>query len=148
MINEETATYERGADGKYIKGEPMTYTGEDLWHDGNVILLVNDQCVSAGDDMTYMMGEYPNVRVYGFTRTNSSCQAVTQIEMSAGTLSFSAGPNLDENAEVIIDTRTDRIGRTPFDEYIPFDSSAVAAIFDRGEDYQVDYLLNLINKSY
>ena len=31
LINEKTASFDRGPDGKYIKGEPVTYTGEALW---------------------------------------------------------------------------------------------------------------------
>ena len=139
VIDKESATFIRDAEGKYIKNEPLTYTGEDLWHDGQIILLVNAMCVSAGDDMTYTMGEYPNVKVMGFTRTNSSCQAVTYESLETGDISFSAVPNLDEESEPLIDTRSDRLGRTPFDEYIPMDTEAVKAIFDLGEDYALNY---------
>ena len=138
-INEKTASFERGEDGRYKMSEALTYEGEDLWHDGNIILLVNAECVSAGDDMTYIMGEYPNVKVVGFTRTNSSCQAVSGIKMEIGQLSFSAVPNVDENGDIIIDTFADRIGRTPFDEKIPFDQAAISSIFDNGEDYQLQF---------
>ncbi len=141
-LNEKTATFERGEDGKYIKGEPSSYQGEDIWHDGKIILLVNAECVSAGDDMVYMMGDYPNVRVMGLTSSNSSCQAVTGIELSNGSLSFSAVPNLDENGEIVIDTRTDHVGRTPFDEKIPMTLDVVDSIFNRGEDYLVDYVVD------
>lgn len=138
-INEKTASYERDKNGKYTLKEALTYNGEDLWHDGNIILLVNAECVSAGDDMTYIMGEYPNVRVMGLTRTNGSCQAVTAINLSVAQLSFSAVPNIDENGNVIIDTLTDHISRTPFDEKIPFDMAAVSSIFDNGTDYPLQY---------
>ena len=138
-INEKTASFERGEDGRYKMSEALTYEGEDLWHDGNIILLVNAECVSAGDDMTYIMGEYPNVKVVGFTRTNSSCQAVSGITMEIGQLSFSAVPNVDENGDIIIDTFADRVGRTPFDEKIPFDQAAISSIFDNGEDYQLQF---------
>ena len=85
------------------------------------------------------MGEYPNVRVMGLTRTNGSCQAVTAINLSVAQLSFSAVPNIDENGNVIIDTLTDHISRTPFDEKIPFDMAAVSSIFDNGTDYPLQY---------
>ena len=139
VINEKTATYERGADGKYTMGVPSTFQGEDIWHDGKVILLVNAMTVSAGDDMTYIMGDYPNVKVIGITRTNSSCQAVTQYSGEEGIISFSAVPNLFPDGTVAIDTFTDRIGRTPFDERIPIDQKAVTAIFDSGDDYILNY---------
>ena len=140
VINEKTATFERDENGRYIPAGPLTYTGEDLWHDGKIILLVNAECISAGDDMTYIMGEYPNVKVCGITRSNSSCQAVTGIRIGKGYLSFSAVPNIDENGNVVVDTLTNRVGRTPFDEYIPFDLEFVRAVFDRGEDPQLKYV--------
>ena len=139
VINEETASFERGEDGRYKMGVPSGYVGEDLWHDGQIILLVNAETVSAGDDMTYMMGDFPNVTVMGFTSSNSSCQAVTGIGMEAGEINFSAVPNLLPNGEIAIDTYTDHVGRTPFDEKIPMTQDAITAIFDRGEDYVLQY---------
>jgi hypothetical protein len=104
-----------------------------------------DQGILVGikrDDMTYIMGQFPNVKVMGFTSSNSSCQATTGIDFGAGGISFSAVPNLLENGEIAIDTYTDHIGRTPFDEKIPFDETAITTIFDNGEDYLLDYVTN------
>ena len=140
VINEKTASYDRNADGKYEMGVPSAYEGEDLWHDGKVILLVNSKCVSAGDDMTYIMGSLPNVKVMGFTRSNSSCQAVTGVGLEEGEISFSAVPTLFPDGEIAIDTYSDHVGRTPFDEKIPFDQEAINAIFDKGEDYLLNYV--------
>ena len=139
VINEKTASYDRDDQGRYTPGEALTYTGEDLWHDGKIILLVNARCISAGDDMTYICGAYPNVRIMGQTRTNSSCQAVTGIRVGEGYLSFSAVPNIDEKGNPVIDTGTGRIGGTPFDERIPLTKEAVSDVFDRGEDYVLAY---------
>ena len=140
VINEKTASYDRNADGKYEMGVPSAYEGEDLWHDGKVILLVNSKCVSAGDDMTYIMGSLPNVKVMGFTSSNSSCQAVTGAGLEEGEISFSAVPTLFPDGEIAIDTYSDHVGRTPFDEKIPFDQEAINAIFDKGEDYLLNYV--------
>ena len=139
-INEDTATFERGTDGKYKMGEDMlNYYGEDLWHDGQIILLVNAQTVSAGDDMVYMMGDFPNVKVMGTTKSNNSCQAVQGMEISTGQFAFSVVPNLTEDGEIAIDTLTDHESRVPFDEYIPMDEELITAIFDNGEDYILKY---------
>ena len=145
VINEKTAAFERNENGRYTPGEVLTYKGEDLWHDGNIILLVNGECVSAGDDMTYIMGEYPNVKVMGITGTNSSCQAVTQISAGNGALSFSAVPNIDSEGNVVIDTLTDRMGRTPFDEKIPVTGQLVSAVFDKGVDPVLGYVAAGLN---
>ena len=60
--------------------------------------------------------------------------------MEAGQIQFSAVPNLLPDGEVAIDTRTDHVGRTPFDEKIPFDKNVISAIFDKGEDYLLNYV--------
>ncbi|MBR3305642.1 MAG: hypothetical protein IKI75_00140 [Lachnospiraceae bacterium] len=141
QINEKEVRFERGADGKYIKGEPTTYVGEDLWAGREIILLVNAETVSAGDMMTYLMAEYPNVTIMGFTGSNSSCQAVSQIQLKTGSLSYSAVPNLDEEGELIIDTRTDHVSRVPVDHFIPLTEEAVRIIYDEDGDYVLDYAL-------
>ena len=142
VINEKTASYERGADGKYTKGEAITYEGEDLLHDCEIILLVNAETVSAGDLICYLMSDYPNVTIMGFTGSNSSCQAVTAVSTGCGDISFSAVPNLDENAEPIIDSRADHVRRVPIDTIIPLTAEAVHAIYENGEDYLLDYAKN------
>ena len=142
QINEEKVRFDRGSDGKYIKGVPVTYTGEDLWAGREIILLVNAETVSAGDMMTYLMAEYPNVTIMGFTGSNSSCQAVSQIGLKTGALSYSAVPNLDENSVPIIDTFTDHKSRVPVDHFIPLTEEAVDVIFNKGEDYVLEYAIN------
>ena len=139
VINEKTASFDRGPDGKYIKGEPVTYTGEALWAGRDIILLVNAETISAGDMMTYTMAAYPNVTVMGFTGSDSSCQAVSSISLKQGTLSYSAVPDLDENGDPIIDTCTDHVSRVPVDHFVPLTEEAVIAIFDEGEDYLLEY---------
>ena len=139
QINEKEVCYERGADGRYIMGEPVTYTGEDLWAGREIIVLVNAETVSAGDMMTYIMAEYPNVTIMGFTGSNSSCQAVSQIPLKTGELSYSAVPNLDADGDLIIDTRTDHVSRVPVDHFIPLTEDAIRVIYDEGEDYVLEY---------
>ena len=96
--------------------------------------------VSAGDDMVYVMGEFPNVKVMGFTESNHSCQAVSALELTVGRLAFSAVPNLQPDGEVAIDTLADHKSRMPFDEYVPFDQAAIRSVFEEGEDYLLQYI--------
>ena len=135
VINEKTACFERGEDGKYVKDKALAYDGEDLWNHGRILLLVNGETVSAGDEMTYLMSQYPNVTIMGYTKSNSSCQAVTQVSVGEGALSFSAVPNIDENGDAFIDALADRKGRVPIDIVVPVDRDMVTEIFDRGEDH-------------
>ena len=142
QINEKEVRYERGEDGKYIKGVPIKYSGEDLWAGRDIIVLVNAETVSAGDLMTYLMAQYPNVTIMGFTGSNSSCQAVSNIPLSTWRITYSAVPSLDENGVPTIDTFTDHKSRVPVDHFIPLTQEAVTAIFDKGEDYVLDHAIN------
>lgn len=135
VVDEKTASYKRGEDGKYIKGEPLTYEGEDLWKDGRITLLVNAETVSAGDEMTYLFSEFPNATVMGYTKSNSSCQAVSSIELDGASFSYSAVPNLDPEGNPLIDTFSDHVGRVPLDVRVPVDQEMLRMIFDRGEDH-------------
>ena len=142
VLNEKTGIFERGEDGKYQKGKAVTYSGEDLWKDGKIILLVNGETVSAGDDMTNLMAKFPNVWIMGFTKSNSSCQAVKEMRLSSGKITFSAVPNLDENGDVIIDTGVDHVGRVPCDEIVPITEEVIKKMFDKGEDFLLEYAIS------
>ncbi|MBR1598659.1 MAG: hypothetical protein IJ661_07115 [Lachnospiraceae bacterium] len=139
IINEKTASYERNGDGKYPVGEALSYDGEDLFADGNIIILVNAETVSAGDDMTNLMSEYPNVTIMGFTKSNCSCQAVTSVSLNGASFTFSAVPAVDAEGTPMIDSGVDHVGKVPIDVIVPFDEKAVTAIFESGEDYLLDY---------
>ena len=141
VLNEKTGIFERGEDGKYQKGKATNYSGEDLWKDGKIILLVNGETVSAGDDMTNQMAEFPNVWIMGFTKSNSSCQAVTEVKLSGGKVSFSAVPNLDENGAVVIDTFADHVGRVPCDEIVPLTEEVIYGMFLEGEDVLLNHAI-------
>lgn len=139
IINEKTASYERDENGKYPVGEALSYEGEDLFTDGEIILLVNAETVSAGDDMTNLMSEYPNVTIMGFTKSNCSCQAVTGVSLNGASFTFSAVPTVDATGTPMIDAFADHVGRVPIDVVVPFDDKAVNAVFEKGEDYLLEY---------
>ena len=63
-------------------------------------------------------------------------------ELSSGSISFSAVPNLLPSGEVAIDTYTDHVGRTPFDEKIPMTRELISGIFDKGDDYILKYAVD------
>lgn len=131
--------------GHYVVGEGTVFEGEDMWGDGQIILLVNANTVSAGDHFTALMSELDNVTIMGFTPTNCSGQAIRGVVFSDGVLSFSTVPTLNEDGTIYIDTSSDRIATTPLDVRIPFDEYAVDAIFNKGEDYIMSYALDYID---
>ncbi|MGN0436945.1 MAG: S41 family peptidase [Lachnospiraceae bacterium] len=121
--------------GNYIPGEALTYEGEGLWEDGDILLLINAECVSAGDHFIMMMSEFDNVKTMGFTKSMSSAQAVNSVSLDSGILMYSGVPVLDENSNIFVDTNENRISSIPLDEKISFDETAVNALFDRNQDF-------------
>lgn len=123
------------ASGKYVVGNGLYFQGENLWKDGEIIILVNAMTISAGDHFTQIMSAFDNVTIMGFTRSNSSGQGVQGVRFERGSLSFSAIPALREDGSIFIDTDASRISEVPLDVKIPFDERAVEALFEKGEDY-------------
>ncbi len=145
VINLDTIQYEKGSEeNTYQIGECETYQGENLWGHGQVILLVNSQTVSAGDHFTKLAAEFPNVTVMGFTHTNCSAQGVKEVTLEEGSLSYSAALLLNEDGTVFIDTDSSREATVSLDVQIPFDKEAVEALFDKGEDYVLQYAMEYL----
>ena len=132
------------ATGKYVVGECTTYEGENLWGDGQIVLLVNAFCISAGDHFTEVMSVFDNVTVMGFTTTNCSGQAVRGVQFEKGILQFSTVPTLNEDGSIFIDTGVDRTATIELDVKIPFDETAAKAVFDEERDYAMEYVLDFI----
>lgn len=145
VLDEKDGTFVRDEDG-YMRGEAFTYRGEDLWQDRHIYILVNQECVSAGDWFTQEMDKYDNVTILGFTKSNGSGQGIHMLRTDEAALSFSAVVALDEDGRQKIDAGVDRIARTSIDETIAFDDKAVDALFNRGEDYVLEYCLDYIEK--
>ncbi|MBR1693606.1 MAG: peptidase S41 [Lachnospiraceae bacterium] len=134
--DEQNACYQKDEKtGTYMPGTVYTYQGEDVWKDGEIVILVNAQSVSASDHFVKVMRGMEHVTVAGFTKPNGSAQGISVLELESGALSFSASLLLDQEGEVFIDSGTERIGGNDVDVRIPFDEEAVRALFDDGEDY-------------
>lgn len=130
--------------GNYIMGDALTYQGEGLWDDGEILLLINAECVSAGDHFIMMMSKQENVTVMGFTKSMSSGQAVNSIKLDSGTLCYSGIPALDENGNIFIDTDASRISMIPLNEKVPFNQDAVKSLFDDKEDYLLNQAISYL----
>lgn len=133
--------------GSYIKGKEIAFQGEQLLGDGRVILLVNSETVSAGDDMVKIMEDMENVTVLGFTEPNGSCQAVNFKIGDFGTLSFSGCVTLDRDGSIFIDSGIDRQSSDGSGvQIIPFDETAIHALFDEHQDYLMDKALEMLKQ--
>ncbi len=147
VLDEKTCKFmKEETTGKYLVCDPISFTGENLWGDGKIILLVNGQCISAGDHFVQVMGDMDNVTVAGLTKSNASGQAICSTVAAGGVLTFSSVPSLDENGEIYIDTGKDHKSNVAFDVQIPLDSAAVSGLFDDGEDYALNYVVENLLK--
>lgn len=142
---EKKYKYDEAA-GKYVVGNGVTYNGEGVWGDGQIIILVSSGTISAGDHFADMMCIHDNVLIMGFTSSNCSGQAVRAVSFEAGTLQFSSVPTLNADGTIFIDADASRQATVPLDVKVPFDEKAVAAMFDNGEDYLMEYAKEYIDK--
>lgn len=132
--------------GKYVTDGDLSYNGENLWADGQIVILVNAECISAGDHLLYAMSEYPNVVIMGFTKSNGSGQAVNSISLESGMLTYSCIPTLDGEGNILIDSGTDHVAGVSLDQKVPFDETAVTALFDEQEDYLLSYAIRFMKE--
>lgn len=130
--------------GKYVMGTEITYTGENLWADGEIVILVNSGTISAGDHFTSLMGDFDNVTVMGFNATNGSGQGIRGISLAGGMLQFSSVPVLDAEGDIFVDTDDSGTSNVPLDVKVPFDAEAVHVLFDEGGDYVLEYALDYL----
>ena len=136
-------------DGEYITTQEHWVNGNGKWKELPVVLLVNSECLSAGDRLASLLGECPNVQVVGMTVTNGIDQNPTATCVtpnsdfllrypSVFSLSQQEGPNND--------TRADRESRMVLDRYIPITEEAVLRIFREDADYELEYVVDLLRE--
>lgn len=143
--DKDNACWAKDEDGNYLRGEDITYQGEELLGDGRVVLIVNSQSVSAADMMTKEAEALGNMTVIGFTSPNGSSQAVGQKRARNGSISFSNCIVLDSDGGIMIDSGTDRQSSDGDGvQIVAFDSEAISALFDSGEDYLLDRALEML----
>lgn len=137
VFDNKSASYEKESDGRYKKGDSFTFTGENVWENRKVTILVNAQSISAADHFVSIMKmlDLDNVTIMGFHKTNASAQAISGIPLKDGMITYSCIPALTGDGEVLIDPDKSREGGIELDEKISFDMEAVTALFDKGEDY-------------
>ncbi|MBR6070336.1 MAG: peptidase S41 [Ruminococcus sp.] len=143
--DKDNACWAKDEDGSYLRGNDITYQGEELLGSGRVVLIVNSSSVSAADMMTKEAEALGNMTVIGFTSPNGSSQAVGQKRAQNGSISFSNCIVLDSDGGIMIDSGTDRQSSDGDGvQIVEFGSEAISAIFDNGEDYLLNKALEML----
>lgn len=118
---------------------------DNIWGDGPIVILVNAETISAGELFIHMMMQLDNVTVMGFTKSCGSAMGVTSITTDTIELTYPELLLLDSEGKVLIDAGADRVmGMTP-DILIPFDEAACRSIFEKNEDYVMDYAISYLH---
>lgn len=156
LFTEDTYTYAWSTlycttDGETPRGEPLIVYGNGKWKALPVVLLVNQNTVSAGDAMADMLSRLPNVTLMGMTPSNGSYQTTGGLVFLAeGYFAIYYPVWLDANqaGNPIIDTDTTRQTRIPLEVEIPLDEAAIETIYAEDEqDYELEYALQwLLNQ--
>lgn len=112
-----------------------------------IIILVNSQCISAGEGFVYNMGKLKQVTIAGITGTNGSFGTIEGVDvMPEGLLAvYPSIACVDEEDTVMIDSKKDGIGGIKPELRIPVDESAASLLFSEEEDYELGYVLDYIN---
>lgn len=116
--------------------------GDPLF-EGDILVLVDSNTVSAGEGFAYHLQKLPNARVIGTTRTNGSYAWVgSRIILPGGLVySFPSGPALDESFQIMIDTNAKGKGGVYPDIRIPMSLNRVMREAN-GEDVELSYTVD------
>ena len=135
--------YEAGKK-EYDVYEEIVCPAENEWGNGQVVILINHNTVSAAEIFLYFMRHQENVTVMGFT---NSCGAAMSVEGANAPLfymSYSGMLTLDENDEILVDPGMDRQCKIPVDIRIPLDDKAIQNLFVEKNDYVLQYALDYL----
>lgn len=132
--------------GQYQEKRTLRMEGKSAI-DVPIYLLVNSNCISAGEGFAYNLAKLPQVTVVGIQGTNGSFGTIDGIDvMPEGMMGvFPSIACLDENGEIMIDSRYQSTGGIKPELTIPIDQEAVKLIFTKDYDYELEYLLQFIH---
>ena len=152
FTTEEIRTYSGFCkDGTLIETKYWKWTvpADGRYSDIPVVVLVNAGTASAGDILTYNLSLCPNVTVMGITTSWGCAQGVGQTCLLSGgsiRVRYSIMATLDEDRNIYIDPGADRVSGITLDERIPFDMNAVNKMYVQGQDYELEYALEWIER--
>lgn len=128
--------------GEYIENRTLQMDAKASI-DVPVYILVNSNCISAGEGFVYNMAKLSNVTIVGIQGTNGSFGTIDGVDiMPEGMMGvFPSIACLDEDGTVMIDSKYHGTGGIKPEIVIPVDQKAVGEIFEEDCDYELEYLL-------
>ena len=153
FTNESFEMARRGSElfGKTTMIHTVEVEADGRFSDIEVLLLVDQYCVSAGDSLVRVLSQCPNVTVMGLTPSNCSCQETGGVSyLSNGICSVVYPVNwlYELDGRRYIDTDETRECTVPIDVQIPLTWELLQSLYSDYEtrdvilDYAVDYLKN------
>lgn len=141
MFYLKETTYD-AALGEYIENRTLQMDAKASI-DVPVYILVNSNCISAGEGFVYNMAKLSNVTIVGIQGTNGSFGTIDGVDiMPEGMMGvFPSIACLDEDGTVMIDSKYHGTGGIKPEIVIPVDQKAVGEIFEEDCDYELEYLL-------
>ena len=137
-------------DGIYKVNENHYVHGNGKYQDIEVVVLVNYECCSAGDNMAYNFAKLDNATIMGITVSSGVDQNMGGLCMmpdSDFSLRYPTGLVLAKEGYPLIDTDETRTSNIELDVRIPFDYNAAMHIFGGGaEDYELRYAVEYLEK--
>lgn len=115
--------------------------------DKKIVVLANSKSVSAAEGFVYNLKKLENVMSVGITGTNGSFGTISdgQILMPENyMINYPKTACLDENGKIMIDSDYTGIGGVKSDLKIPLDMNAIREIYEKGNDYEMDYVINYL----
>lgn len=133
--------------GEYVERKTLRMNAK-AGIDIPVYILVNCNCISAGEGFVYNMAKLPQVTIVGIQGTNGSFGTVDGADiMPEGIMvTYPSVACLDEDGTVMIDSRYNGTGGIKPEIVIPVDQKAVGEIFEKDYDYELEYLLTFLAK--
>lgn len=135
--------------GKYKTVHTIEVKENGKWSDMPIVVLTNDNCVSAGDWLVDLLGRSSNSTVMGITSSSCSGQetgGVSLLSDDAFEIHYPVLAAIDENGELLADVKSDRETRVKFDIRIPVDKDAALTIFSDSEtDYELEYAIDYLS---
>ena len=135
--------------GKLQKLHPYNIFPDGRWKELPVVVLVNQECMSAGDGAAWFLSGCENVTLMGITCSNGVNQSVGGYCCISGgfNVHYPVAYSLDESGLPLIDTNETRENRIPLDVVIPVDKDAAMKIFTTDDDYELEFALQYLEQN-